>query len=154
MEALHTSAHLLNILPSAAIDNDIPATRLFKMVSNYQHLRTFGCLCYPNLLPTSMHKLAQRSTPCVFLGYPTDHRGYRCLDLHTRRIIPSHHVVFVETIFQFSQHYVKASAPLAPLGTSSYTNSSPNTTLTRSSSTCSNSSFTSSSYSKYSLHDY
>ena len=27
VDALHTAAYLLNILPSAAIDNDIPATR-------------------------------------------------------------------------------------------------------------------------------
>jgi hypothetical protein len=47
------------------------------------------------------HKLSQRSTPCVILGYPTDHRGYCCLDIHTRRVITSRHVVFDETRFPF-----------------------------------------------------
>ena len=39
--------------------------------------------------------------PCVHLGYPADHRGYRCLDLQTRRVITSRHVVFDETQFPF-----------------------------------------------------
>jgi hypothetical protein len=32
----------------------------------------------------------------VFLGYPSTHKGYCCLDLATRRIIISRHVVFDE----------------------------------------------------------
>jgi hypothetical protein len=48
------------------------------------------------LSATAANKLSPRSTACVFLGYPTDHRGYRCLDLTTRRVITSRHVVFDE----------------------------------------------------------
>lgn len=110
VEALHTATHILNILPSAAINNEIPYTQLFKTVPSYHHLCTFGCLCYPNLLPTKPHKLAQRSTPCAFLGYPTDHRGYRCLDLSTRRIILSRHVVFDEMIFPLSRTSLPSSS--------------------------------------------
>jgi hypothetical protein len=65
-------------------------------------LRVFGCLCYPNLYATTAHKLAPRSTRCVFLGYPREHKGYRCFDLHTRRVIISRHVIFDESIFPYS----------------------------------------------------
>ena len=60
-------------------------------------------MCYPNLQATSSHKLAPRSTACVFLGYPPDHKGYRCFDLTTRRIIISRHVVFDESTFPFAR---------------------------------------------------
>lgn len=42
---------------------------------------------------------------CVLLGYPADHRSYRCLDLATRHVITSRHVVFDEDQFPFrSEH--------------------------------------------------
>ncbi|KAL8161859.1 hypothetical protein V2J09_013348 [Rumex salicifolius] len=47
------------------------------------------------------HKLTPRSRPCVFLGYALQHRGYRCLDLETRKIIISRHVIFNENYFPF-----------------------------------------------------
>lgn len=73
VEALHMAAYLLNLLPSSAIQNEIPCTKLFNKQPDYSRLRTFGCLCYPHL--DSPHKLAPRATLCIFLGYPAYHRG-------------------------------------------------------------------------------
>ncbi|GJY78729.1 ribonuclease H-like domain-containing protein [Tanacetum coccineum] len=75
VEALNMAAHLLNILPSTAINNEIPFTKLYNQTPTYEHLRVFGCLCYPHV--DVSHKLEPRSTPCIFLGYPANHRGYR-----------------------------------------------------------------------------
>jgi histone deacetylase 1/2 len=69
---------------------------------SYHDLRAFGCTCYPNLTATAPHKLAPRTTLCVFIGYSPDHKGYMCLDLTTNRVIISRHVVFDETTFPFS----------------------------------------------------
>jgi hypothetical protein len=84
------------------VDGAVPYTLLHDTTSYYDQLRVFGCLCYPNLSATASHKLAPRSTACIFLGYPSSHKGYRCLDLVTKRIIISRHVVFDETLFPFS----------------------------------------------------
>jgi hypothetical protein len=59
----------------------------------------FGCTCYPNTSSTTPHKLSPRSTRCVFLGYSSDHKGYRCLDLSTNCLIVSRRVVFDEASF-------------------------------------------------------
>ncbi|GJT94292.1 ribonuclease H-like domain-containing protein [Tanacetum coccineum] len=99
VEALHMAAYLLNILPSTAINNEIPYTRLFKTTPNYADLRVFGCLCYPHL--HTNHKLKPRATPVIFLGYPTNHCGYQCLDLNTNKIILSRNVIFDETVFPY-----------------------------------------------------
>ncbi|GJU79735.1 ribonuclease H-like domain-containing protein [Tanacetum coccineum] len=99
VEALNMAAHLLNILPSTAINNEIPFIKLYNQTPTYEHLRVFGCLCYPHV--DVSHKLEPRSTPCIFLGYPANHRGYRCLDLASNKIIISRHVRFDEDIFPF-----------------------------------------------------
>ncbi|GJW92546.1 ribonuclease H-like domain-containing protein [Tanacetum coccineum] len=103
------AAHLLNILPSTAINNEIPHTRLYKTTPNYADLRVFGCLCYPHV--HTNHKLEPRATPSIFLGYPTNHRGYRCLDLNTDKIILSRHVTFDETVFPYGSMTPDASPP-------------------------------------------
>ncbi|GKE57921.1 ribonuclease H-like domain-containing protein, partial [Tanacetum coccineum] len=99
VEALNMAAHLLNILPSTAINNEIPFTKLYNQTPTYEHLRVFRCLCYPYI--DVAHKLEPRSTPCIFLGYPANHRGYRCLDLSSNKIIISRHVRFDEDVFPF-----------------------------------------------------
>jgi hypothetical protein len=101
-EGLHTSTYLLNRLPSAACPAPTPHHALFGIPPRYDHLRIFGCACYPNTTATSSHKLDPRSTLCVFLGYSLDHKGYRCFDLTSRRVLISRHVVFDESIFPFS----------------------------------------------------
>ncbi|CAH9141381.1 unnamed protein product [Cuscuta epithymum] len=72
---------------------------LYHKQPSYSHLRIFGCLCYPHI-PTP-HKLAARTTPSVFLGFPSNHKGYKCLDLSTNRILISRHVTFDESTFPF-----------------------------------------------------
>ncbi|GKD15806.1 ribonuclease H-like domain-containing protein [Tanacetum coccineum] len=99
VEALNVATHLLNFLPSTAINNEIPYTRLFGTNPDYSLIRTFGCLCYPHL--DTNHKLEPRATPSIYLGQASNHRGYRCLDLKTNKIIISRHVTFDETVFPY-----------------------------------------------------
>ncbi|WVZ96618.1 hypothetical protein U9M48_042233 [Paspalum notatum var. saurae] len=108
-ESLHTATYLLNRLPSTASPAPTPHHALFGTPSRYDHLRVFGCAGYPNTSATAPHKLAPRSTRCVFLGYSPDHKGYRCFDLTSRRVVISRHVVFDESDFPFSITFTPAS---------------------------------------------
>ncbi|GJU36599.1 ribonuclease H-like domain-containing protein [Tanacetum coccineum] len=113
VEALNMAAHLLNILPSTAINNAIPFTKLYNQTPTYEHLRVFGCLCYPHI--DVSHKLEPRSTPCIFLGYPTNHSGYRCLDLASNKIIISRHTTTnVPTTEPFVQDVDEPNTPIMP----------------------------------------
>jgi hypothetical protein len=98
-EGLHTATYLLNCLPSKMIQAACPHLALFGSALSYEHLRVFGCVRYTNTASTAPHKLTPRSTRCVFLGYSSDHKGYRCLDLSTNRMIICRHVVFDEDSF-------------------------------------------------------
>ena len=75
---------------------------LLKVTPDYTFLRTFGCACWPSLRKYNAHKLAFRSTMCVFLGYSPMHKGYKCLDRSTERIYISRDVVFDESVFPYS----------------------------------------------------
>ncbi|GJT21831.1 ribonuclease H-like domain-containing protein [Tanacetum coccineum] len=66
-EALNMAVYLLNILPSRAINNEIPFTRLFGAQPDYSVLRVFGCLCYPHI--DTNHKLGPRATLPFILGH-------------------------------------------------------------------------------------
>ena len=100
-EALSTATYHLNHHPCKTIGAQTPFQRLLGAPPTLDHLRVFGCLCFPNQAATAPHKPAARSTACIFLGYPSDHRGYRCFDLASRRVITSRHVTFDEHAFPF-----------------------------------------------------
>jgi hypothetical protein len=81
------------------VDEPLPEvvlSHLFGSTPAYEHLRVFGCSCYPNTAATAPHKLAPRSSRCVFLGCSNDHKGYRCLHFSINRLIVSQHVIFDE----------------------------------------------------------
>jgi hypothetical protein len=80
-EAFITATYLINSLPTRVIDNQSPLERLFKAPPNYSMLRIFGCACWPHLRPYNKCKLEFKSKPCVFLGYSSIHKGYKCLNM-------------------------------------------------------------------------
>lgn len=101
--ALAMATYLLNILPTKTLKHKTPTQILYHRDPSYTHLRVFGCLCYPLHPSAKINKLQPRSTPCVFLGYPPNHRGYKCYDLSSRKIIISRHVIFDEYQFPFAK---------------------------------------------------
>ncbi|WVZ50486.1 hypothetical protein U9M48_001732 [Paspalum notatum var. saurae] len=110
-DALATATYLLNRRPSRVRQNTAPFQLLFCATPDYEHLRVFVCLCYPNIASTAPHKLAARSIACVFLGYLAEQRGYRCYDPVSRRVITSRHVYFDETVFPFARLQLTPSPP-------------------------------------------
>lgn len=69
VEALRTATYLHNILPTKLLNFRTPTSTLYLCNPSYDHLRVFGCACYPNTSATYTHKLNQRSSLCIFLGY-------------------------------------------------------------------------------------
>jgi len=101
--------YLINCMPSHTLHNSTPFTNLFKAEPTYSTLRFFGYACYPLLHPYNKHKLEFRSKQCIFIGYNSNHKGYRCMDPTTSRVYLSRNVVFDETLFPTQE---KATASL------------------------------------------
>lgn len=114
-DTLATATYLLNRRPCRARSNATPHDLLLGRSPDYSHLHVFGYLCYPNIADTVPHKLAPRSTPCIFLSYPVDTKGYRCYNPTTKRVLTSHHVCFDETVFPFrSMDNAQVTCPPQP----------------------------------------
>lgn len=86
---------LINRLPTSTLGHKSLYKCLFSKSPNYNFLRTFGCSCYPYLRPYNFHKLQFRTSQCLFLGYSSAHKGYRCLHPFGR--------VYVVKIAQFNE---------------------------------------------------
>lgn len=62
-------------------------------------MKAFGCACYPVLRSYNKQKLEFKNKKCVFLGYGSNEKGYKCLDLTTIKFYVSSHVAFDEHMF-------------------------------------------------------
>lgn len=112
--AFLTAVYLINRLPSASVNKEVPHTKLFQQNPDYGFLKVFGCACFPLLRSYNRHKLEFRSHECVFLGYSTSHKGYKCLS-PTGCMFISKNVIFNELKFPYSElfnsHTISPSTP-------------------------------------------
>jgi hypothetical protein len=58
VEALFTTSHILNLLPTPVFNYKSPYETLYFKPQSYDHLRVFECACYPNLLSQAQNKLS------------------------------------------------------------------------------------------------
>lgn len=117
--AFKTATYLHNHTITHVLNNASPYQKLYNKTSDYDFMKTFGCLCYPFLRPYNKHKIDFRSLPCIFLGCNATHKGYLCLYQPKNHIYISRHVVFNEDIFPYT-----TSTPINSVSTSSPPNTS------------------------------
>ena len=107
VEALKTSTHLINRLPSKVLLMESPYLCLFAKQPNYNNLRVFGCVCFVHLLPHDQYKL---SSQCAFLGYNVCQKGFVCYDPTLHHTCISRNVIFFENQHFFLVSYVPSSS--------------------------------------------
>lgn len=100
-DCLLAATYLINRTPTPLLSGQSPFEVLFHKPPSYNHLKVFGCLCYATIVPHQRDKFAPIAIKGVFLGYPYGTKGYRVIDLETKRVFISRDVQFVEHIFPF-----------------------------------------------------
>jgi hypothetical protein len=108
--AFQAATYLINRMPTSTMNNKTPFELLFHQNPNYMKLKQFGCLCYPLTKPYNTHKLQTKVVSCVFVGYSLTQNAYLCLDLLSKKIYHSRHVLFDETVFPMAQTNTCSSA--------------------------------------------
>ncbi|PKU85306.1 Retrovirus-related Pol polyprotein from transposon TNT 1-94 [Dendrobium catenatum] len=103
-EATATAVYLINRMPSSTTHDKSPLQLLFNTTPEYNHLRVFGCECFPLLPPNTRTKFDPKSRSHVFMGYSDRHKGYICLDRESHKYFISRHVRFIENSFPFANN--------------------------------------------------
>jgi hypothetical protein len=112
LDAFATTMYLLNRCPCRMCHHTTPYELLFGHALKYNHLRVFGSLCCPSTVATSPHKLVLRSAPCIFIGCPSETKGYQCYNPTTRHMITSRHIYVDESVLPSSpSHFIGARGP-------------------------------------------
>ncbi|KAJ4961187.1 hypothetical protein NE237_021097 [Protea cynaroides] len=95
-ECVLTACYIINCLPITVLCGKSPYEMLFHKTPTYTYLRTFGSLCYARTHSPHQHKFSARSTPCIFVGYPSNQKGYKVYDLASHTIFISRDVQFLK----------------------------------------------------------
>ena len=98
-EAVSTSVYLRNLSPSVSIDGMTPYERWYEHKPNVNHLRVFGCNAYVHVPDQKHKKLEEKSTTCIFVGYPITSKGYTFYNPESKKMFVSRDAKFLENSF-------------------------------------------------------
>lgn len=90
-DAFATAVFVINKLSSPLLRDTSPFQLLSGSAPNYANFKPFGCRVFPYLRDYAAHKLEPRSRPCIFLGYSSIYKGFRCYDPESFRVFTTHH---------------------------------------------------------------
>ena len=100
-EAIATAVYIRNRSPTTRLKEKTPFECWFDQKPSVDHLRVFGCKALVHV-PSERQKskLAKRSISCIFVGYPSDSKGYKIqFNPETKRMLRSNDALFFEKEF-------------------------------------------------------
>jgi transposase InsO family protein len=100
-DAVVTAVYLMNRMPSRVLNFQTP----LQVLSTHGPLpsimmlppRVFGCVAFVHLHKNQRTKLDPCALRCIFLGYATHQKGYRCYNPSTKRTYVTMDVAFLES---------------------------------------------------------
>eukprot|EP00261_Vitis_vinifera_P038781 XP_019080024.1 PREDICTED: uncharacterized protein LOC109123752 [Vitis vinifera] len=111
-EAVLTTAHLINRLPSKILGFKSPMDILSTFYPNLHTTnnlvpRIFGCVAFVHVHNQNKGKLDPRALKCVFVGYSSTQKGYKCYHPPSKRYSVSVDVTFHEQESYFTIPYLQ-----------------------------------------------
>ena len=97
-EAVMTATYLINRTPSRILGMKAPYEMVFGCNEFIVPPKVFGCVCFVRDHRPSVGKLDPRAIKCIFIGYSSGQKGYKCWSPSERRTFVSMDVTFRESI--------------------------------------------------------
>ncbi|XP_073098849.1 uncharacterized protein [Elaeis guineensis] len=96
-EAVLTAAYLINRMPLRTLDYKTPLECLQGTNSFIIPPKVFGCVCFVRDHRPSVGKLDARALKCIFVGYSSTQKGYKCWCPNEQKLFISMDVIFRES---------------------------------------------------------
>jgi hypothetical protein len=97
-----TAIYIMNRTPTTAVHGMTPEEKFTGKKPDVSHLRVFGCIAYVHVPDEKRSKLDPKAEKCIFIGYSSEQKGYRCFSPFTRKLQVSRDVVFDEMASWYS----------------------------------------------------
>jgi len=97
-EAVLTAIHLINRMPSRVLGMKSPCEMLFGKNEFLVPPKVFGCTCFVRDHRPGVGKLDSQAIKCIFVGYSSGQKGYKCWSPSEHRMFVSMDVTFRESI--------------------------------------------------------
>ncbi|KAK4385484.1 Retrovirus-related Pol polyprotein from transposon TNT 1-94 [Sesamum angolense] len=95
--AVDITIYILNRCPTKLVRNKTPYETWTELKPSLSHFKVLGCICYAHLPVVKRTKFDEKSEKCIFIGYSSDTKGYRLLNLNTNKLIFIRDVIFHES---------------------------------------------------------
>lgn len=96
-----TAVYIMNRLPCSLINYRTSDQVLYNETHDYNLMKVFGCLAFAYNPSPPTDKFENSGVPCIFLGYPSQQKGYRLFNMLSKSEFISRDVTFHETIFPY-----------------------------------------------------
>lgn len=97
--ALNAFVHVHNWSPTSALKDSTPFTIWHNFKPDVSHLRVFGCTAYVHIQKDKCKGLQSHTQKCVFVGYPSDYKGWIFFNPDTKLEIISNTAEFDERYY-------------------------------------------------------
>jgi len=85
-EAVATAVYIMNRTPTATVHGMTLEEKFTGKKPDVSHLRVFGCIAYVHVPDEKRSKLDPKAEKCIFIGYSSEQKGYRCFSPSTRKL--------------------------------------------------------------------
>jgi hypothetical protein len=96
---LATQVKVWNCLPTSALPGKTPYEAWYGKKPDLSGFRVFGCTAYVFIQKDKRKKLESHVKKCLFVGYPSDYKGWDFYDPLTRKFFVSERAEFDERYF-------------------------------------------------------